>query len=186
MSKEWYIAYIGDPKKRPALPTAMQSVTSDYALWVPTRAEIRVKKENRGGNNQGRRVTNLTDYVTKPLFPGYVFINFDWSDGGAADAVKAQCGGFFLHAPGMEDPKPLSEQEVSYIKDLSKQQSQPKSIAEKYNFSLGQEVEIATGPFFGQKGLIMEVKRHTVVVEVSWFNREAVRVEITPEQCLTV
>lgn len=185
MSKEWFICYIGDPKKRAALPTAMQAVSSDYTLWVPTRAELRVKKENRGGNNKGNRVTNTSDYITKPLFPGYVFINFSWEDGGAADTVKAQCGGYFLHAPGMDDPQPLTDAQVRHITDLSKQLSQPRSIADKYNFSIGQEVEIATGPFFGHTGTIKEVKRHTVVVKVSLFNRE-VEVEVTPSQCLTV
>ncbi len=186
MSKEWFIAYIGDPKKRAALPTAMQSVTRDYALWVPTRAELRVRKENRGGNNKGKRVTNTSDFINRPLFPGYVFINFDWADGGAADAIKAQCGGYFLHAPGMDDPTNLTEEQVKHITALAKQFSQPRSVAERYNFSINQEVEIATGPFFGQKGIIKEVKKHTVVVQVSLFNREAVQVEVTPAQCLTV
>lgn len=185
MSKEWYICYIGDPRKRVALPTAMNSVTTDFAIWIPTRAELKVKKENRGGARI-RESAPLTNYVVKPLFPSYVFVNFDWEAGGAADAVKSQCNGFFLSRPGEENPYPLTDDEVSNIKELSKQQSSPQSVADKYNFRLGQEVEIATGPFFGQKGLIMEVKRHTVVVQVSMFGREAVSVEVMPEQCLTV
>lgn len=183
MNKKWYICFIGDPKKHRALPEAMQSVTRDYAIWVPTISEVRVKKENRGGGRV--REVNTSDFVTRPLFKSYIFVNFDWTNG-AADQVKAQCGGYFLHSPGMNEPRPLSDDEVAYIKELSKQQSSPRSVAERYNFGLGQEVEIATGPFFGQKGVILEVKRQTVVVEVSCFNREAVRVEVTPEQCLTV
>lgn len=184
--KKWYVAFINDPKKRAALPSAMQSVTRDFTIWAPTRQEVREKKENRGGNNQGRRVTNTTDFVVKPLFPGYVFLNFDYASSGVEDAIKAQCGGYLLYAPGADNPEPLTEEQVSHIKQLAEEQNAPRSMADRYNFQLGQEVEIAGGPLFGQKGFIREIKRATVIVEVAMFGRETVRAEVTPNQCLTV
>lgn len=184
--KKWFIAFINDPKKRAALPEAMKSATRDFTIWAPTRQEVREKKDNRGGNNQGRRVNNTTDFVVKPLFPGYVFLNFEHSDNSVEDAIKAQCGGFLLYAPGAKEPEPLTAEQVEYIKELTEEQNAPKTMADRYNFQIGQEVEIASGPFFGQKGRILEIKRATVIVEVELFGRNAVRAEVTPSQCLTV
>ena len=183
--KQWFIAFISDNKKRAALPGAMQSVTRDYTIWVPTRQEIREHKENRGGTNKGKRVRNTTDFVTRPLFPQYVFINFDYRASGVEEALKTQCSGYLLYAPGMDEPQPLTEEQVTYIKKLTEEHNHPKSMTERYNFTLGQEVEIATGPFFGQKGRINFIKKSTVIVEFQFLGR-TVNAEVTPSQCLTV
>jgi transcription antitermination factor NusG len=112
-------------------------------------------------------------------------LNFDYQSSGVEDAIKAQCGGFLLYAPGAESPEPLTEDQVTHIKNLAEEQNSPKTMADRYNFQVGQEVEIASGPLFGQKGRISEIKRATVIVDIACFGREEVRAEVAPNQCLT-
>ena len=169
MVNSWYVIYVGDPKRVRHLPDAIGSVTKDYTLWIPTRKLI---QRTRGKNVE----------VDRSLFPGYAFVKFEIDPKEAEDIVKTFTGGYFLKNPGTSEPSAVSDIEIKYLKSQEMEHQSPKSLAESYNLVEGQTVEIKNGPFIGAKGVIQQIKRSKVVVEVRIFGR-GVLAEVDPTSC---
>lgn len=170
--KRWYVVYVGDQKRIPALPSAVRSAVMDSAVWIP---EKKVYLKIRGKNRE----------MTRPLFPGYVFINIDIQAGNVEDAVQSACGGHFLKSAGSSSPTALSESEMKHLRQLADDRSTPQTIAQRYDLEIEQKVEISQGPFLGTVGVIKEIKKEKVVVEVSIFGRN-VLAEVDPAACFIV
>ena len=169
MGDSWYIIYVGDSKRIRHLPIAIKSITSEYSLWIPTK---RVIQRTRGKDIE----------VERFLFPGYVFVKLNIDPKIAESTVKTATGGYFLKNPGTSEPRMVSDTEIQYLRGQEMEHQSPKSLAESYNLVEGQTVEIKNGPFIGAKGIIKQIKRSKVVVEVNIFGR-GVLAEVDPTSC---
>jgi transcriptional antiterminator NusG len=170
--KKWYVVYVGDSKRVSYIPDAVRSVAGDSAVWIPTKQVF-------------YRIKGKLKEVSKPLFPGYVFISTDADIYVLEGAVNSACGGHFLRGPGAAEAAVIDDAEMTTIRGLVESNSKPQSIAERYDLELGQKVEITTGPFLGVQGTILEIKREKVKVEVSIFGRNT-SAEVDPASCRVV
>ena len=169
MVNNWYIIYVGDPKRMKHLANAINTVTLDYALWIPTK---RIIQRTRGKNVE----------VDRFLFPGYAFVKFSINPKETESIIKTTTGGYFLKNPGTIDPVKISDIEIQYLKSQEMANQSPKSIAESLNLEEGQTVEIKNGPFIGINGVIKQIKRSKIIVEVRIFGR-GVLAEVDPSSC---
>ena len=170
--KHWYVCYIGDQKRIPALPAAIRSAVSDSTVWVP---EKKVYLKIRGKKRE----------MIRPIFPGYVFVNVDIEAGQVEEAVQNVCGGRFLRTPGSSTPAVLSDIDMKHLRKVADATGSPQSIADRYELEIGQKVEITKEPWSGTVGVIHQIKRDKIVVEVAIFGRE-VMAEVDPAACFVV
>lgn len=168
--KKWYVMYVQDPRKIQHIMTTFQaSPSKDFTIWVPVQQIMQVER--------GSRV--LKD---KPLFPGYVFVHFAYTDATLED--KLLSGGSFLKKAGCKHPTPMTEEEVSRIKQLETTRAEETPLTRTFNIRLNDKVEIVSGSFLGQRGRVIALKGDKVVVEVDIFGR-SVPAEVDPSFCVS-
>ena len=116
---------------------------------------------------------------------GYVFVNVDISSGNIEDAVKSACAGVFLKGVGSDEPKALTDEEMTEARKLADTSSTPQFFAHHYGLEEGQKIEIISGPMLGFSGVIRSIKKTKVVVELRIFEKD-VLTEVYPSICLVV
>jgi len=129
---------------------------------------------------------------TSRLYPGYVFIEIDFSDNPEDDnywkkIVKEILGissvSCFLGAKRTDKPNPLSKSEVkSYLINIG-QIKETEMEETRSVFEIGEEVNIIAGGFKGCSGMIKEIDKDKtkLIVEVKIFDRPT-PVELSIEQ----
>lgn len=115
-----------------------------------------------------RKWSDRIKMIDFPLFPGYLFVRFDWFDGfrtilqhnGALD---------FIRVEGL--PQPMREEDVANLKLLVESaldlQADPDA-----NFPPGQEIEVRYGPLKGVRGVVSRVKnKQRICIHVPLLNQ---------------
>lgn len=129
---------------------------------------------------------------TSRLYPGYVFVEIDFSDNPedenywkkiAKEILSISSVSCFLGSKRTDRPVPLSKAEVkSYLVNIGQiKESETETINSSYE--LGEEINIVAGGFKGCSGIIKEIDKDKtkVIVEVKIFDRPT-PVELTIEQ----
>ncbi len=140
-----------------------------YVLQVVTGAEIKVRRELGLKGYKAfvpcKVITPKNDKLIKPLFPGYVFIELDLSDG---DFYRIKSIPLFYRFLGVNRPEPLHEEEKEYI--LWLENAGAPLGASDIKLKNGQRVEIVGGPLKGHECQVIRViprkKRALVAVTI--------------------
>lgn len=119
------------------------------------------------------------------LFPGYIFLQADLSNGLLVQLLKSITGALgFLGVRGWRGmPVPLSQTEVDRI--IGKTNSlEPSDLKLHAIFALGEVVEIVDGPFAGFSGKVQEIfeEKKTLNVVVKIFDERSTPVELSYTQ----
>ena len=121
----------------------------------------------------------------KHLFPGYIFLQADLSNGLLIQLLKSITGALgFLGVKGWRGtPVPLGQAEVDRI--IGKTNSlEPSHLKLNTIFALGEGVEIIDGPFAGFSGNVQEIfeEKKTLNVVVKIFDERSTPVELSYTQ----
>ncbi|TSJ80523.1 MAG: transcription termination/antitermination protein NusG [Candidatus Cardinium sp.] len=148
----------------------LQSIVSELLIPYEKVYEVRAGKK----------------YVkNRHLFPGYIFLQADLSNGLLVQLLKSITGALgFLGVRGWRSaPVPLSQTEVDRI--IGKTNSlEPSHLKLSAIFSLGEVVEIIDGPFAGFSGKVQEIfeEKKTLNVVVKIFDERSTPVELSYAQ----
>jgi len=157
-NKEWYIIYIGNPKKVEAVRTAFHDINmQDFTLWTPTQEVI---QKDANGNIKS---------ITRPMFPGYLFVNFLYTGNSIEDALYDLKAGFLLKGPGGTVPTNVTDEQIEMIKQLEKVRVE-EGITNT-TVAIGSFVELTNGPFIGVRGIVVGTRKGKVIVELVIFGR---------------
>ena len=158
---KWYIIHAYSGHENRVLNELRNRIKSKkltekiHQLVIPTQEKIKIVR--------GKKST-----VREKLFPGYILINMIMTDN-AWVTVRSTPGVTSFVGIG-RNPTPISLTEVNSILQFS-QQKAPKF---KSNFSVGEAVKIADGPFAEMLGTIDKIDENKgrLTVLVSIFGRE--------------
>lgn len=122
---------------------------------------------------------------TRSLFPGYIFLQADLSNGLLVQLLKAITGALgFLGIKGWRGtPVPLNKSEVDRI--IGKSNTlEPSHLKLHTIFSVGEVVEIIDGPFSSFSGKVQEIfeEKRTLNVVVKIFDERSTPVELSYTQ----
>ncbi|AXI24598.1 transcription termination/antitermination factor NusG [Cardinium endosymbiont of Sogatella furcifera] len=119
------------------------------------------------------------------LFPGYIFLQADLSNGLLVQLLKSITGALgFLGVRGWRGtPVPLNQAEVDRIIGKTKN-LEPSDLKLHAIFALGEVVEIIDGPFSGFSGKVQEIfeEKKTLNVVVKIFDERSTPVELSYTQ----
>jgi transcriptional antiterminator NusG len=169
-NRGWYIIYIGDPKKINDVQIVFETMKKDVTIWAPTQTVLR---KQRGENV----------VVTRPLFPGYLFVNFVL-EGDIEEQLYDAKAGYFLKAPGSDHLYKITDEEIQRIKEIENRHVVDANT-ETVNIEVGNFVEVTNGPFLGAKGNVLEVRKDRVKVELTIFGR-LIAVDVNPHSVLQI
>lgn len=158
---KWYIIHAYSGHENRVLNELRNRIKSKkltekiHQLVIPTQEKIKIVR--------GKKNT-----VREKLFPGYILVNMIMTDD-AWVTVRSTPGVTSFVGIG-RNPTPISLTEVNSILQFS-QQKAPKF---KSNFSVGEAVKIADGPFAEMLGTIDKIDedKGRLIVLVSIFGRE--------------
>ncbi len=112
--------------------------------------------------------------IARRLFPGYVFVEMFMTDETWKLVKNTEHVINFVSNAGQ--PIPIKKREVRAVLGLSSQQRREKieEVKVEINISIGEHVEIKSGPFEGFTGIVQEVKpeKKELTVTVTIFGRE--------------
>ncbi|WP_243017916.1 MULTISPECIES: transcription termination/antitermination protein NusG [Candidatus Cardinium] len=122
---------------------------------------------------------------SRNLFPGYIFLQADLSNGLLVQLLKSITGALgFLGVKGWRGtPVPLSQAEVDRV--IGKANSlEPSHLKLNTIFALGEVVEIIDGPFASFSGKVQEIfeEKKTLNVVVKIFDERSTPVELSYTQ----
>ena len=144
-----------------------------YALYVKSRREKVVEKALRGKgymafspsySTKRKRVDRIAE-IEVPLFPGYVFCNFDSS---RRLPILITPGIVGVVGRGKR-PEPVDDSEIASIKTLalSGYPVQPWPF-----LNSGQRVRLQSGPLMGAEGIFLRIKDdHHLIVSITLLQR---------------
>ena len=148
----WYVLRTrGQFEKK--LATYFDKVGMEYYLPLVTRK---------------RNWSDRVKYIDFPLFPGYIFLRFDWSSEFALAVSHPGAVGFIMH---------IGKAEVMQDKDIENLKLFVEQAKEIYNdpygnFPQGQEVMVRSGPFEGVYGTVLRVKnKERIYVQLPLLNQ---------------
>jgi transcriptional antiterminator NusG len=127
-----------------------------------------VPKENKIRIKNGKRKV-----VEEKIYPGYVLVDMTMSeDSWYVVRNTPRVMGFV--GPDSTKPTPLSKDEVEYL--LSKMKKDNETVKFKVEYSIGDLVKIADGPFKDSEGAITEVDEEhgRVKLTIPVFGRDTV------------
>lgn len=132
-------------------------------VWTPFQ---RIKRK--------RYNTEIEDTI--PLFPNYVFVQANFSEGMEQEMEQALLelkAGSFLKYPGDTLPAIITEEEIARIEAIQSKEVKETQKEETYApVEIGTYVEVATGSLMGLvKGIVVESKKYTIEVETYFFGR---------------
>ncbi len=123
----------------------------------------------------------------KNMFPGYLFLHADLSNGLLIQLLKSVTGSLgFLGVNGKRnsrEPAPLSQAEVERIIGKTKGATSV-DLSLHAIFGVGEPIEITDGPFEGFSGKIQEIfeEKKTLSVVVKIFDERSTPVELSYTQ----
>lgn len=151
-------------------------------VFNPVVPESKTEKKIKGKKRE----------FTSRLYPGYVFVEIDFSDNPedenywkkiAKEILNISSVSCFLGTKRMDRPLPLSKSEVrSYLINIG--QIKETEVEEvKSIYEIGEEINIIAGGFKGCAGIIKEIDKDKtkIIVEVKIFDRPT-PVELTVDQ----
>lgn len=151
-------------------------------VFNPVVPESKTEKKIKGKKRE----------FTSRLYPGYVFVEIDFSDNPedenywkkiAKEILSISSVAGFLGVKRTDRPIPLSKAEVkSYLINIG-QIKESETEETKLVYDIGEEVNIVSGGFKGCSGIIKEIDKDKtkVIVEVKIFDRPT-PVELTMDQ----
>jgi transcription antitermination factor NusG len=165
----WFIVYIGDQRKIKVVNNTLRGLNKPFTAWTPMQ-----KSSLQNGILNGPE--------QQPIFPGYMFIHLEGSEGEVDEYLKEAQAGFLLKTTGGNVPATLSEDELNSIKEIENKNAIDVNTIQILNINVGDKVEIINGPFIGALGSVLEIKKNKVVVEINIFGR-CVSAEIDVKSC---
>lgn len=166
----WYVLYMSDMKKINTLNATFTSTGQRFCLWTPMQQ-----------NPVVRGVRNGEEFT--PLYPGYLFVNYNGNIKEIENELRTVNYGFFLRRPGDDLPAKISSAEITAIKELEFRHTVTEATKPAIMFNIGDKVEIINGPFLGILGTVLEPKKDKVLVEISIFSRTVI-VEVNSFSCI--
>jgi transcription termination/antitermination protein NusG len=157
----WYILHTYSGQESRVAKILQQRI---HSLKVEDKFfEILIPTEERLKIRGGRRFTK-----EEMLFPGYVFVRMILDDNSWAVARGSEGVTGFVGAG--DKPTPVTEREIKVIENYLAAEKPKYTV----NFSVGEAVKIADGPFAGFLGTIdgIDQERGKLRVMVSIFGRE--------------
>jgi len=158
---DWYILHTYSGQESRVAKILQQRIHSlkmedkFFEILIPTEERLKI----RGG----RRFTK-----EEMLFPGYVFVKMVLDDNSWAVARGSEGVTGFVGAG--DKPTPVTEREIKVIENYLAAEKPKYTV----NFSVGEAVKIADGPFAGFLGTVdgIDQERGKLRVMVSIFGRE--------------
>ena len=153
---QWMMLYIGNPQKIKTVHGVLEAITTNFALWSPMQ-EVTF------------RINNQDIIKQRPLFPGYVLVNFGSDVVDIEEKLLEANAGFFLKNPGSSKRVSLSKEQIEQIKEIerTKINETPQAI----NIDLGSYVDVTSGVFLGARGTVIKIRGNSVIVELEMFGR---------------
>lgn len=153
----WYVIWTRTGSERKTQRIMEHTIDDDLynKIFIPMR--------NINAKHKG-----IWKTVTKPLFPGYLFVDTDDID--AISGILWKIPGFQKILAEDKTYYPLYESEEAFIDSLYRK-------GEVFDVSVGiiegDVVKILSGPLLGMEGAIKKIDRHKrkAVISVSMFNR---------------
>lgn len=133
MSQHWYVA---QTRPRQEAIAELNLQRQGYACYLP---RLTSRKRLRGHWQS----------VTEPLFPGYLFVQLDLSQGHIAPVFSTK--GIRTMVRFGTQYLPFDDAAVIYLQQQERQQQQAAATQEL--FSVGEELRILQGPFAGLKAV---------------------------------
>ena len=153
----WYVIQVMTATEQTMCESIRQIVDKDlYERCFVPMAEVRQKKN-------GRYVD-----MTRPLFPGYLFIISDRIEDVQASLWKVAKFKRLLNAGSV--PVSLYEDEVRVFRTLADDNCQ---ISLSKGFIAGDRITVTEGPLKDQEGMIKKIDRHKriAIVEIPFLGR---------------
>jgi transcription antitermination factor NusG len=158
-----------------------------YAVYVRSHYEKAVKESLEGKGYSAfspcyrlrRKRADRTKEVVLPLFPGYVFCQFDASV--RMPILTTQ--GVVRIVGSTSDPEPVDDTEISSIQALVKSD---RPIQPWPYLRAGQRVRIIAGPLTGTMGTLLQVKNDYRLVASITLLQRSVAVEIENDSVVPV
>lgn len=146
MSKKWYIIHT-TPGYENKVRERIESRARDAEMG-DAFAEILVPSEEVSDVKNGKKTIS-----TRRLYPGYVFLNMEFSDKAWHLVRKtANVTGFVGGAGAESRPQPMKESEIEVIRN--RQVASHEKPAPKVLFAPGEVVRVNTGPFNDFNGTV--------------------------------
>jgi transcription antitermination factor NusG len=163
LALQWYAVHVRSNQER---TTADFIRSRAIQVFLPTY-QMRSARRDRNA------------ILTRPLFPGYVFVRIDIHSSERIEVLKAP-GTVRIVSFG-NDPPPVPDSVIESIRILVGNGSGP--VRPHPSVCLGASVEVIDGPFKGAIGLLSETedKKPKLVVKIEFLGR-AVAVPIAPDQ----
>jgi len=135
-----------------------------YSFWLPG---YEVPKKIKKGTTILKKEFLFYDYAFVELEDPYIFEKF---------MSERKIPAYFLYVPGTKTPATLTAEEIIRVKDLETFKALEVKQFEDCNrhkilVKPGAFLEVVNGPFIGCKGVVLEVNRHHVVLEMNVFSR---------------
>ncbi len=137
---KWYVIFIGDTKRIPSISSVFVSSKVPHTLWIPTQNALR--------QFRGKEVVK-----PKVLFPGYVFVKFQYELAGIDDKIQT-LGGYFLRGPGCPRLSVIPDEFIERIKKIELEKGIEELVENTFNLKVGEMVEVVTGPYLSGKSPI--------------------------------
>lgn len=160
--KKWYAIYV---RSRYEKKVSKLLVEKGVETFLPLIEEVRIWSDRK-------------KKVEEPLFKGYVFVRIDLRN----RLGVLQTEGVVRLVGFGRDPSPIPQKEIDWIKVVLNSPSIAKQGIRRESFpSLGERVEVLSGPMRGLQGVVAEYRGNTrLVIQIEAIAR-AFSVEVRPE-----
>lgn len=160
---QWYVIHVRAGLEQRVRDNMIKRITTEemgdyiYEVIVPTERVSEVKKGKRSE-------------TTRKVYPGYILANMWLLDEHNKPVVQTwhfvkETDGFLNFAGAKDHPIPLRAKEVESL--LAQVREREEGAKPKIQFSLGDSVRVADGPFESQIGVIEEIDQERGVLRVS-------------------
>ncbi len=143
--KSWYILYT-KPRSEKKLNQEL------FELKIETYLPLISEK---------KKWSDRIKTILSPLFSSYLFVNIDYQNESRV-VLKRNNALQFIHFEGK--PAILKDEEIETIKLFLTEYPDKLKVEELEKISVGNEIEIKSGPFIGKKGIIEKIKNKTFLV----------------------
>lgn len=160
---QWYVIHVRAGLEQRVRDNMLKRVETEemgdyiYEIIVPTERVSEVKKGKRSE-------------TTRKVYPGYILANMWLLDENNKPVVQTwhfvkETDGFLNFAGAKDHPIPLRPKEVDTL--LAQVREREEGVKPKIQFSTGDSVRVADGPFESQIGIIEEIDQERGVLRVS-------------------
>ncbi len=138
-----------------------------YALHIKTGQEFKLRDFISGKLPENKKVfcpqrellikqKGKTTKQSKPMFPGYLFLEADKISASTLSILKG-ISGFFQVLPSNKNIKPIPKHDMQFLETIfNKNYTASLSVAQ---FNENDKIEIISGPLKGKEGLILKVDK---------------------------